>query len=146
MSIKRITVATDFSSQAARALETGCDLAKSTGAHLDLVHVCEPVAYAFGDLGYGTAEWVLSIEKNAAEQFEKALKELVQRVPGSSGHFRRGVAWQEIVAAADDDHSDLIVMGTHGRRGVSRVLLGSVADRVVRVSKVPVLVVPPAGE
>ncbi|HEY8947041.1 MAG TPA: universal stress protein, partial [Polyangiaceae bacterium] len=80
--------------------------------------------------------------RNAARQ---RLEELIKRVRGShpnlavSGSFRDGDAGKEILAAASEGEADLIVVGTHGETGVWRLLLGSVAEYVVRHSAVPVL-------
>lgn len=63
------------------------------------------------------------------------------RFPEAKSVLRRGRPWEEILAAAADVEADLIVIGTHGRRGLSRALLGSVAEKVVRVSPVPVMTV-----
>jgi nucleotide-binding universal stress UspA family protein len=82
----------------------------------------------------------------AARTFgEAALEEWVAkaRAEGLSARaaLRTGVAYQEIVALAVDERADLIVIGTHGRGGIDRALLGSVADRVVRLARCPVLTV-----
>jgi nucleotide-binding universal stress UspA family protein len=60
--------------------------------------------------------------------------------------LRRGAAWSEINAAVKDTGADLVVMGTHGRRGVARALLGSVAEKVVRSASCPVLTVHGAAD
>jgi nucleotide-binding universal stress UspA family protein len=64
-----------------------------------------------------------------------------QKLPQAKAILRSGVPWREILSAVEDVAADLVVMGTHGRRGVSHALLGSVAEKIVRLSPVPVLTV-----
>ncbi len=80
-------------------------------------------------------------EHVAGERLEEwAAKARTAGVPARSA-LRSGVPFKEIVAAATDERADLIVMGTHGRGGINRALLGSVADRVIRLAPCPVLTV-----
>jgi nucleotide-binding universal stress UspA family protein len=70
-----------------------------------------------------------------------ALRDLKAKLPSSVAVFRKGFAWQQTLLACEEAGSDLIVMGTHGRQGLSHALIGSVAEKVVRLSPVPVLTV-----
>jgi nucleotide-binding universal stress UspA family protein len=72
---------------------------------------------------------------------ESALRDLKAKWPGSTALFKRGVAWRQILLAIEETAADLVVMGTHGRQGLSRALIGSIAEKVVRLSPVPVLTV-----
>src|SRR5439155_13800022 len=76
-----------------------------------------------------------------AEELERWAAEAKQNGVTARTVVRTGTAHQEIVDLAADERADLVVMGTHGRRGVSRVFLGSVADRVIRLAPCPLLTV-----
>jgi len=141
MTFKHIVVATDFSDCSARALDFGIELAAQFDAQLTLVHAWEIPSTGYSAALYSPGDLLTPIEQAAATQLNAALESLRERLPRAKSVLRAGVAWEEIVAAAADVHADLIVVGTHGRRGVSRALLGSVAERVVRLSPVPVLTV-----
>jgi nucleotide-binding universal stress UspA family protein len=139
MSFKHVLVATDFSSCSARALDLGIELAKQFDAQLTLVHTWEVPNLGYGAALYFPGDMLTPIEQAAQSHLDSATKELQQRFPSAKSVLRAGVAWDEIIAAAASVNADLIVLGTHGRRGVSHALLGSVAERVVRLSPVPVL-------
>lgn len=140
----RILVPTDFSAQSDAALATAKELATRFGASLHLVHVLEDpytlAAYAADGLGYlppGTRE---------AWQQEAEGRMNVLLTPAEHKQFKAtvavlfgGSAAREIIAYAQANHIDLIVMSTHGRGGVAHLLLGSVAERVVRTATCPVL-------
>jgi nucleotide-binding universal stress UspA family protein len=139
----RIVVPTDFSdcSQAAWALARRA--AATPGSELVLAHVLTEVPlYGEGLLNMETAR---KVREGARKWAENALDDLVAkaRAEGLSARavLRTGVPHQEIVALATDERADLIVIGTHGRGGLNRALLGSVADRVVRLAACPVLTV-----
>ena len=94
---------------------------------------------------FSAVDLLTSVEEAAKQQFEAALVALRKQRPGATGILRNGVPWQEILAAIDETHADLVVMGTHGRRGIAHALLGSVAEKTVRMSTVPVLTIRAAG-
>jgi nucleotide-binding universal stress UspA family protein len=128
---KIIVVATDFSAHAQAAQADAIALAKALNAHLVLVHVWQvPLAAPEG-------AWVLiddvCTQLEAAERAKQheALEQVRAELPSAEGLFVVGDPRAGILAAARDKHADLIVLGTHGRRGLSRVLLGSVAEWVV---------------
>jgi nucleotide-binding universal stress UspA family protein len=138
--IRSILVPHDFSETARRALDFALDLAAPLGARVVLMFAYDVLAYGFPEapnLAMDAAE----VDRKA----QKALEDLASsaRRPGVALEWvvRRGAAWSEINAAAKDARADLIVMGTHGRRGVARALLGSVAEKVVRTAPCPVLTV-----
>jgi nucleotide-binding universal stress UspA family protein len=78
---------------------------------------------------------------SASLQLEQTLGIVQKQVRHANSLLRQGVAWQEILAQISEAGADLVIIGTHGRRGLSRALLGSVAENVVRMSPVPVLTV-----
>jgi nucleotide-binding universal stress UspA family protein len=134
--IKRILVPVDFSEASLESLGHAVDLAKRYDGQLLLLHVVEPVYYA-----------VPAIEVIAEQkQFARAeLIRLAQKLgeQGVTCHtlLRTGTPYLEIVDAARANAADVIVMATHGRTGFSHLMMGSVAERVVRTSVCPVLTV-----
>jgi len=141
MPFERILVATDFSEGSQRALELGLRIAEKFGSELTLVHAWEAPDYSFAAGLYLPLDLIAPIEHAAVTRLETAMTDLKQRFPAAKSLLRSGLAWQEVLAAATQVKADLIVMGTHGRRGLERALLGSVAEKVVRLSHVPVLTV-----
>jgi nucleotide-binding universal stress UspA family protein len=141
MSFKKIVVATDFSETSQRALELALEIAEKFAAELTLVHSWEAPTYSYGGGVFLPVDLVTPIEQAAVAQLDKALTELKVRMPGAKSMLRTGLAWEEVLAAAAQLHADLLVLGTHGRRGMSRALLGSVAEKVVRLAPIPVLTV-----
>ncbi len=136
---RHVLLATDMSEASRPALERALDFARE-GAALDVVHVCELPPYA--DTGPTAFDFVTPIADVAQARLDEFLAPLYAACPGAKGAIRLGVAWEQILAAAADVGADLVVVGTHGRRGVAHALLGSVAERVVQLSAVPVLAVP----
>ncbi|MES1177864.1 MAG: universal stress protein [Myxococcales bacterium] len=141
MTFKHILAATDFSDCSARALDLAIELAGQLDAQLTLVHTWEIPSLGYGAAMYFPGDVLTPIENAARAQLEEVTNAVKKRVPRANSVLRVGAAWDEIIAAAASVHADLIVLGTHGRRGVSRALLGSVAERVVRLSPVAVLTV-----
>lgn len=140
----RIVVPTDGSEGMGRVLAHAADLARAHGATLDFVYVVN--AAAFANLPMETS-WE-GVRESLREEGEAALDSAegtVQRV-STERHVLEGGPAREIVAYADRSGADLVVMGTHGRGGINRILLGSVAERVVRSSPVPVLTVRVGGD
>jgi len=141
MTFNNIVVATDFSEPSQRALELAVELAQTFKAELTLVHSWEAPSYSYGGGLYLPVDLITPIQQAAVAHLEKALTELKLRAPQAKSMLRTGPAWQEVLDAATELHADLIVLGTHGRRGLNRALLGSVAEKVVRMATVPVLTV-----
>jgi len=139
MTFGHILVATDFSESAQRALDLAVEMARKFATDLTLVHCWEPPSYSYGGGLYVPVDLITPIEKGANRALDEALAELKKRVPAAKSMLRSGSAWEEILLAAREIHADLIVVGTHGRRGLNRMLLGSVAEKVVRMAEIPVL-------
>jgi nucleotide-binding universal stress UspA family protein len=135
MQAKKILFPTDFSHTGDAALALATVLARDTGAKLLIVHVEEPpVAYGGGELYYG-------IPNPATEDLQKMLDAVQPNDPHvpCERHLVTGDPATTIVKFAEEQGVDMIVMGTHGRTGLSRLLMGSVAESVVGRSKCPVL-------
>ena len=140
---KNILVATDFSAPADRAVDAAVMLAQTFEGKLTLFHVYElPTNYGYS----GGLIWPMQELASAArDALDEALAKLKQRFPRAEGLLGSGDPSQQILAAAKEKRADLIVLGTHGRRGLSHVFFGSVAEKVVRLSPVPVLTIGAGG-
>ncbi len=140
---RRLLVPTDGSDCADAALETGIDLASATGAALDLLHVLDTTG-----LGINVRSEDYSDRLDAAA--EEVLDEAERRAEASSIEavaraVEHGPVVESIRSYVEANGVDLVVMGTHGRTGLDRYLLGSVAETVVRTSPVPVVTVRAPG-
>jgi nucleotide-binding universal stress UspA family protein len=143
--IRRILHATDYSKASGRALSEAIDLAKQNKAELLLVHVIVPVApYVAGDQ-YTGPELYVQLEQASKRDAEAGMKKLMAKVKKAKVKAKslllKGSSHDQIVAAAKRQKADLIVIGTHGRTGISKLFLGSVAGRVIATAHCPVLTV-----
>lgn len=140
--IARILLASDFSAGADGAAKAAAQLARQLQAAVDIVNVVDtsPLAECYGDVAYR----VRRVGEIHAEAQERLRRFADQHFPGYAQlhvHVRDGYTLDEILKAAGELGSDMIVTGTHGRTGVAHLLIGSVAEKVVRASPVPVLTV-----
>jgi nucleotide-binding universal stress UspA family protein len=137
MSTPKILFPTDFSTASHASLEMATSLAKDRGAKLIIVHVEEPpMAYGGGELYYG-------VQEPDREELKRMLSAVVptnSAVP-CEHHLMIGSPASSIVEMAEREGALMIVMPTHGRTGLMRMLMGSVAEEVVRKAKCPVLTV-----
>lgn len=137
---KRILVPTDFGPASLEAVDLAVTVARTFDAELTLLHVWEiPDAPRMDFMLHSTA--IARVEDAAVSGLDRALEAVRRALPKAHSMLRHGAPWSSIMAAIDELNPDLVVMGTHGRRGVSHAILGSVAERVVRDSPVPVLTV-----
>ena len=135
MNASTILFPTDFSSCSDAGVAQATALAKAAGAKLVILHVQEPpVAYGAGDMYYGV------LEPNEAEilRMLNAVKPTDASVPYEH-RLVKGDPSDKIVEVANHENADLIVLGTHGRTGLKRLLMGSVAEAVVRRATCPVM-------
>ena len=141
-----ILVPVDGSPTSDRGLDEAVKLARLTGARLRLMHVVDQLVYAGGMEGFGamTADLV-PLLREGGESILKTAKARVEAsgVPVDTALFDSfaGRVCDLVVAEATNWHADLIVLGTHGRRGVGRVFMGSDAEQIVRLAPTPVLLV-----
>ena len=140
---KRLLVPVDFSEHAREALSEAIDIAIVQQAHVDLVHVFDPpdfpALYGAGALRlFGK---IPDLQQAAQSSLETWTQEVKATYSDVEAHFREGHAATEILAAARDLESDLLVLSTHGLTGLKHALMGSVAEQVVRAAPCAVLVV-----
>ncbi len=139
---RHVLVATDFSECSRAALEAGIELAKRYDAALTLVHVFVLPAYVYMDIVPMAVDIEAPARQAAEEELQKALAVARAQLPSAQAVMRQaGATWEEILETARAVNADLIVLGTHGRTGVSHALIGSIAERVVRHAHVPVLTI-----
>lgn len=138
MQIKTILVPTDFSELSNEAVEYAFSMAKRVGAKMIFLHTLEWPDHpdemtAMSDEGYA----FMKDRSNAMlhDLIERAEKEGIE----AGMELADGIPFVEIIQAARKNHADLIVMGTHGRTGLSHLMMGSQAERVVRQAPCPVL-------
>jgi universal stress protein A len=139
----KLLVPVDFAPHSEEAVRAAADLARRYSASLTLLHVYEPVTYILPE-GYVlfTPEQLNTITTELQRRLDKAAADA--RSAGAEAVATRlvqGSPSAEIVSSQQVDGYDLIVLGTHGRTGISHMLLGSVAEKVVRGAHCPVLIV-----
>lgn len=143
---QRITYASDFSPASLAAFPHALRLAQVMGAELTILHVLAPPRSPFVDAGYVPQEiWDqldAGMRAHAADEMDRLVKQAADAgVRVTTALVDGGIPADEIVRAAKHTRADLLVLGTHGRTGVVRLVLGSVAARVVATASCPVLTV-----
>jgi nucleotide-binding universal stress UspA family protein len=140
--IRRILHASDFSSASQAAFTKAIELAKASRATLTIVHVMSPVMPVTGE-GYISPKVYEQVAASARAWAQKQLAKRIARAKAAGVRAKSvlldGVPHEQIVRAAK--RADLVVMGTHGRSGLAKLFLGSVAARVVAAASCPVLTV-----
>jgi nucleotide-binding universal stress UspA family protein len=144
MRIRHILVPTDFSEGSHEAFETAIDMARDTGARLTLFHVHHVPTAVFPDV-------ILPITPELMQDVAHSVDQLLTELSTRARHAGVQADWKttfgtthvEICLLAEQSDVDLIVIGTHGRSGLSHAILGSVAEKVVRKAPCPVLTVRP---
>jgi universal stress protein A len=145
MDIRRILAPTDFSELSTQGLKSALELAQTFGAKLLLLHVVEPPAYPVEGIvpSHLGAPLLDDLERQASNELAQILPE----VQGSGVDVARrvavGIPYRKIVEVAEEEKADLIVMTTHGRTGLSHLVMGSVAEKIVRTAPCPVLTMRP---
>jgi nucleotide-binding universal stress UspA family protein len=144
----RILLATDGSAEAELAARTAIDLAESTDSELHIVHVGQIPNFLTN--GPGTVGYDRKLYEKLEEESQEVLRKLTWKVKVAGGavvgsHLRTGGVAEEIVGLAEELRVGLIVVGSRGRGGLRRALMGSVSDLVVRHAHCPVLVVRSPG-
>jgi nucleotide-binding universal stress UspA family protein len=152
LSIQTILHPTDFSARSEYAFRLACALARDHGARLIVLHVVPPPQ----SVGYDEMPITSPLSPDYKKELEDKLRRFMAVDPNLrvAGRLEEGFPADEILRTAQETKADLIVMGTHGRTGLGRLLMGSVAEQVMRKAACPVLTVktpvaesnPPAGQ
>lgn len=142
MGFRHILVPIDFGEPSDHAIELALTMALRFDAKVTLLHVAWLPPYYYSAYAEGLAYPMEEMEVRA----QTALGEQVEKAKARYGRvdalLKSGQPWEKILEAVRESGADLLVMGTHGRRGLSRMFLGSVAEKVVRHSPIPVLTTP----
>jgi nucleotide-binding universal stress UspA family protein len=139
---KKILIPVDFSGSSRKACEVGVELAATFRVSVTLLHVVPAITVSYGGVPYIPApEYTKFVEDSARSALRTEAERLQGRGVAIESMLKVGRAWEEIIEATKPLDVGLIVIGTHGRRGLPRTILGSVAEKVVRLSPVPVLTV-----
>jgi len=140
LQLKTILVPVDFSMASERALRYAISLARGDATTVVVLHVYNVPVYNFPDGAIlASPDLATRLSDAAQRQLDNMMDMFADSGVKLQAQLREGVARDEILNAAKDFSADMIVLGTHGRSGIRRALLGSVADRVIRMSEVPVL-------
>jgi len=144
---KKILCPVDFSQFTQEVINYAVDLAKKYGAELHVMHVVPNMTYFTPYESFLTPENLVAIERNIQDEVENDFAKLLkdQNVP-TKKVIRTGVPFVEIIDYAKSESIDLIVMGTHGRGSIEHILIGNVAEKVVRKSPCPVMTIRPKGK
>lgn len=145
MTIQRILCPVDFSTCSDQAVHAALGLAKRMGASLELVHVVQTPTYVLPlmPMGGPPIDLLRDLPKRLKAQLDALRDRLSAGQVTITTHLREGVVHTQIIERAQAISADLIVIGTHGHTGFTHVLLGSVAERVVRMAPCPVLTIGP---
>ncbi|MGZ5021928.1 MAG: universal stress protein [Chthoniobacterales bacterium] len=145
MRLQRLLVAIDFSESSLHALRRAVEMVAGSNASLLILHVV-PANYGLLEIGReGLRDFDAAQQQQAAARLRVLVETTVPREIETDLEVRVGRPADEIVAAASEAKSDLIVLSTHGHTALDRLLLGSVADRVIRITTTPLLLIPPAA-
>jgi nucleotide-binding universal stress UspA family protein len=141
MTFKKVLIAVDASPIAAHAADVGMELARSLGAALGFIHIVDPSEAYVLESGVPTVALIAVAEENGKKLLEGFQQRAGDGTTPPLALSAMGKPAHEIVRAANDWRADLIVVGSHGRGGMKRMVLGSVAEGVTRHAACPVLVV-----
>ncbi|HAE87528.1 TPA: universal stress protein [Candidatus Marinimicrobia bacterium] len=143
MKIKKILLTTDFSDYAHYAVIYAVEFADKFKAEIGLLHVIEPII-APTDFTWESYD-IAELEKRSREYTQESLDKIIrEKIPDkikATPIIRYGRSFEEIIRCAKEEKFDIIIMSTHGLTGISHILFGSTAEKVVRKSPVPVLTV-----
>ena len=139
----RILVATDFTPASEPALAEAIEMAKGDGAELLIAHAYQPPnAPQAESIATGVYdEWVQNLRDRVEARLEPLVEKAKKEGVKAEALILSGTPYEAITEAAEDKGADLVILGTHGRKGVSKFFLGSVASRVISSAPCPVLTV-----
>ncbi|MCC6528571.1 MAG: universal stress protein [Polyangiaceae bacterium] len=139
--MKHILVAVDFAQSSERAVDVAIDLARALAARITLVHSSAVPVVAYESSAASLTDLVTPWSEARVAQMKERVADVRRRWPHVDGLVREEPPIEGVLATAREVAADLIVVGTHARHGVERLLLGSIAEGILRDAPVPVLVV-----
>jgi nucleotide-binding universal stress UspA family protein len=143
--VRRILHPSDFSKASGAAFAKAVELAKANRAELVVLHVLGPPVPIMGGDGYVSPQVYEDLHTSARAYASRQLASLVAKAKKAGVRakavLREGMTHEQIVRAARSARADMIVVGTHGRTGLAKIFLGSIAGRVVSTAKCPVMTV-----
>lgn len=152
--MKKILIALDYNPTAQKVAEIGYDLAKAMNAQVILLHVTSGAIY-YSSLNYspimGFDNFANAVETNTTEELRRVAQDYLDKSKKHLGDetietvVKNGVFGETILNTATELKVDIIVMGTHSRRGLEKILIGSVAEDVLHHSTIPLLIIPTKG-
>jgi nucleotide-binding universal stress UspA family protein len=142
MSFKKVLIAVDSDPVSVCAAETGVDLAQALGADVAFIHVVDSSLAYPGDTGVPPHEMIASAKLDS-KRLVTTIRQHLSPQSSAVEFIEVGRPWEEIVKAAKEWSADLIVIGTHGRSGMQRAVIGSVAEAVMRHAPCPLVAVRP---
>jgi universal stress protein A len=147
MEIRRILAPTDFSELSKQGLKSALELAEAFGAKLLLLYVVEPPPYPVEGIvpSHLGATMLDDLERQATNDLAQMLSETQASQMDVARRVVVGIPYRKIVDVAEEEKIDLIVMTTHGRTGLSHLVMGSVAEKIVRTAPCPVLTIRPTS-
>jgi len=146
MQLKQILVPTDFSENAQHAVSYATELAKRCSAKIHLLHTPVIPTYLLMDLSYSPGpEAVTRILNDSQAALDEQAKDLAAAGVEYFTVIREGTVHEVIRDYAREHDVDLVVVGTHGRAGVSKLMYGSVTERVIKTVHTPIIIIPPEG-
>lgn len=144
---KKILYPIDFSEYTEEITSYAVSIAKKYDSELHLLHVIPNLNYFTPYESFLTPENLVAIEKNIEKEIEKDFDKVAKKIDIPVRKIiKSGVTFVEIIDYIKEEGIDLVVMGTHGRSGIEHILIGSVAEKVVRKSPCPVLTIRPKGK
>jgi nucleotide-binding universal stress UspA family protein len=146
-SMKKILIPTDFSLFSLSGIDYALSLTKLYNAAIYMLHVVPQSVFValYPNLDLNSETVLRDNAVKVKTEFDSFIHNYLNNVPNINQVIKQGEPYKEIVRFAHEEDMDLIVIATHGRTGLAHVLMGSVAEKVVRYSSVPVLTVKPEG-
>lgn len=157
MIMKKVLIALDYNPSAEKIAETGYSLARAIGAEVYLIHVvAEPNYYSsleyspiMGYSGFSSPDMLMGVDDDEVKQASLDFLEQSKKHLGDEQitiMLGEGDSAEAILKAAKELGADIIVMGTHSRRGLDKILMGSIAEKVLHQADVPLLIIPTKHE
>jgi nucleotide-binding universal stress UspA family protein len=142
IALNHILLATDFSEASKTALQYACNLARSYASKIFIMHVVPPELYLASPLEPVPMDFDIFWSREKQNMADFAAAKALEEIPHEN-ILQRGELWDAISGGIDRNNIDLVITGTHGRKGLKKMVLGSVAEKIYRQAKCPVLTVRP---